>query len=75
MAIHKVTIVADINIIVKIRLAPPVFAINNILDNVPKIRITVRISPVMIPVFMAFLITQYLSGGEIRIFLFKIGIF
>lgn len=60
IAIHNVMVIAKTNIIVNVRLARVVSAGNNILHIVPKIRIMVRINPVMIPILMAFLITQYL---------------
>ena len=58
---------------VKMRFAGVVSDGLNILHKVPSIKIMVRISPVTIPVLMAFLITQNFSGEE-RIFLLKIGI-
>jgi hypothetical protein len=60
IATHRVIVIAEINIIVKVRFAPVVSAGIKSLHNVPRMRITVRMSPVIIPVFTAFLITRCL---------------
>ena len=64
IAIHKTIVIAEMKTRVNVRFAPVVFAGNNILQIVPRIIITVRITPVTIPVLMAFLITHFFSGEK-----------
>ena len=60
ITIHKTIEIAEMNMIVKVRLAPVVSAGKDILHIVPSIRITEKISPVVIPILTAFLITWHL---------------
>ena len=73
IAIHKTIATAEMKTRLKVRFAPVVLAGNNILQIVPRIIITVRTTPVTIPVLMAFLITQFLAVKK-RIFVLKIAI-
>jgi hypothetical protein len=57
ITIHKTIEIAEMNMIVKVRLAPVVSAGKNILHMVPSIRTMLNISPVVIPILTAFLIT------------------
>ena len=57
ITIHKTMVIAEINMMVKVRLAKVVSAGRNILHIVPSIRIIVKMSPVTNPILAAFLIT------------------
>ena len=57
ITIHKTIVIAEMNMIVNVRLAPVVSAGRDSLHIVPSIRIIEKISPVVIPILTAFLIT------------------
>ena len=65
--------IAAMNTTMKVRFAPVVSAGNNFRQIVPRIIMTVRITPAIIPVWTAFLITQNLVVKK-GIFFLKIGI-